>query len=61
MAFFQQKLATFVISKIANKNYIFLILLTFIELLKVVLIDMIVIFMMSIKLAAPGLLNTSGF
>ena len=38
-----------------------LILLTFIELLKVVLIDMIVILMMSVNLAIPGLLNAKGF
>ena len=37
-----------------------LILLTFIE-LKVVLIDMIVILMMSVNLAIPGLLNAKGF
>ena len=38
-----------------------LILLTFIELLKVVLIDMIVILMMSVNLAIPGLLNAKEF
>ena len=62
---FCQKLAIFVIPGNANKNCIpmhfFLILLTPVDFLKVALINIILILMMSVKLATPGLLTISYF
>ena len=56
-AFFRQKSEGFVISRNTNINCIvkhFLILLTFFESLRVVLMNMVGILTMSAKLATPG-------
>ena len=60
-AFFLRKSATFTISRNMDIDCIlinyFLILLTFFEFFKVVLINMVAFFMMSAKLATLGLLK----